>query len=148
MSNEIRDRVRSTSYFLVSLSTHENLELCLKYALAGFPSGESGAWTFCEINEGDFISFLYGAKICNLCGGAVTFAVRVSPRASRDAIEGEYNGALCQLLGARLNVPISAVRIVAGEKNRNKSVTVAGVSKAQVEALAASHGGTSSRQKR
>jgi hypothetical protein len=34
--------------------------------LAGFPSGESGAWTFCEIQEGDFVSFLYGARAHNL----------------------------------------------------------------------------------
>jgi hypothetical protein len=54
------------SYFLVSVSTRENLELCIRYALAGFPSGESGAWTFCEITRGDFVSFLYGATAYNL----------------------------------------------------------------------------------
>lgn len=53
-------------YFLISVSTRENLELCVKHGLAGFPSGESGAWTFCEIQEGDFVSFLYGAKAHNL----------------------------------------------------------------------------------
>ena len=54
--------------------------------------------------------------------GEVIFAVRVTPRASRDAIEGEYQGALKvrltappvddrandalrRLLAARLNVP-------------------------------------------
>lgn len=81
--------------------------------------------------------------------GGVTFAVRVAPRASRDAIEGEYNGALkvwltappvddkanaalCRLLAARLNVSVSAVRIVAGEKNRSKRVTIAGVTSALI----------------
>lgn len=54
------------SYFLISVSTRENLELCIKHGLAGFPSGESGAWTFCEIQEGDFVSFLYGARAHNL----------------------------------------------------------------------------------
>lgn len=54
------------SYFLISVSTSENLELCMKYGLAGFPSGGSGAWTFCEIEDGDFISFLYGARAHNL----------------------------------------------------------------------------------
>ena len=71
--------------------------------------------------------------------GCVTFAVRVAPRASRDAIEGEYNGALRvrltsppvdgranealrRLLAERLNVPLAAVRIVAGEKSRTKRV--------------------------
>lgn len=64
-------------------------------------------------------------------------------RASRHAIEGEHNGlpkvrltaspvegkanhALRRLLSARLNVPLSAVKIVAGEKNRNKRVAIAG----------------------
>jgi hypothetical protein len=54
------------SYFLISVSTRENLEICIKHALAGFPGGESGAWTFCEIAEGDLVSFLYGARAHNL----------------------------------------------------------------------------------
>ena len=87
-------------------------------------------------------------------GGEVTFAVRVAPRASRDAIEGEYQGAmkvrltappvddraneaLRRLLAERLKAPLSAVRIVAGEKSRNKRVAIAGVSRAQVLALLA-----------
>ena len=82
----------------------------------------------------------------------ITFTVRVTPRASRDAIEGEYQGALKvrltappldgranealrRLLAESLNVPVSAVRIVAGEKGRTKRVAVAGVSRAQVTAL-------------
>jgi hypothetical protein len=85
--------------------------------------------------------------------GAVVFAVRVTPRASRNAIDGEYqralkvrltappiedraNEALRRLLAARLNVPLSAVRIVGGEKNRNKRVSIAGVTRAQVGSLA------------
>ena len=84
--------------------------------------------------------------------GSVSFSVRVTPRASRDAIEGEYqaalkvrlaappiedraNDALRRLLAARLNVPVSAVRIVGGEKSRNKRVSVAGITRAQVAAL-------------
>jgi hypothetical protein len=54
------------SYFLISVSTRGNLDLCIKYALAGFPSGESGAWTFCEVEKGDLVSFLYGARVYNL----------------------------------------------------------------------------------
>jgi hypothetical protein len=85
-------------------------------------------------------------------GGEVRFAVRVTPRASRDAIEGEYQGALKvrltappfedraneglrHLLAEQLNVPVSAVRIVAGRKSRTKRITVAGVSRTQVAAL-------------
>jgi uncharacterized protein len=87
--------------------------------------------------------------------GAVTIAVRVTPRASRDAIEGEYQGALKvrltappiedranealrRFLAARLKVPVSSVRIVAGEKSRNKRVAIAGISRAQVAELAQS----------
>jgi uncharacterized protein (TIGR00251 family) len=85
--------------------------------------------------------------------GSVVFAVRVTPRASRDAIEGEYQGALKvrltappvedrandalrRFLAARLKVPVSAVRIVGGEKSRNKRIAVAGTSTAQVVSLA------------
>jgi uncharacterized protein len=85
-------------------------------------------------------------------GGEITFAVRVTPRASRDAIEGEYQGALKvrltapaledraneelrRLLAKSLNARLTAVRIVAGEKSRTKRVSVAGVSRAQVAAL-------------
>src|SRR5579862_194131 len=60
------DSSQRPSYFLISVSTRENLELCIKYGLAGFPGGESGAWTFCEIQVGDFVSFLYGARAHNL----------------------------------------------------------------------------------
>jgi uncharacterized protein len=82
-------------------------------------------------------------------GGAITLAVRVIPRASRDAIEGEYQGALkvrltappvddranealIRLLAERLNVPRSAVRIVAGEKSRTKRVEIAGARREQI----------------
>jgi uncharacterized protein (TIGR00251 family) len=85
--------------------------------------------------------------------GAVVFAVRVTPRASRNAIEGESQGALKvrltappvedranealrRLLADRLNVPVSAVRIVAGDKSRTKRVMVAGARRAQILALA------------
>lgn len=64
------------SYFLISVSTRENLELCIRHGLAGFPSGESGAWTFCEIERGDFVSFLYGAKAHNLYSVAKREAIR------------------------------------------------------------------------
>ena len=81
--------------------------------------------------------------------GAVIFAVRVTPRASRDAIEGEYQGALKvrltappvddranealrRLLAGILKVPTSAVRILSGEKSRNKRVQVAGINRQNV----------------
>lgn len=40
--------------------------MCIKYALAGFTNSISGLWTFMEIQENDYISFLYGAKVFNL----------------------------------------------------------------------------------
>jgi len=84
--------------------------------------------------------------------GAVSFSVRVQPRASRDEIVGEYreglkirltappvddraNEALRKLLASRLNVPVAAVRIAAGEHSRNKRVEVRGVTVATIEAL-------------
>jgi len=81
--------------------------------------------------------------------GGIVFTVRVTPRASRDAIEGEHQGALkvrltappvedranealCEFLAGRLNVPQSAVRILTGAKSRTKRISIAGVSKAQI----------------
>ena len=54
------------SYFVVALSNRENLDLCEKYALAGFPNSISGLWAFVDIKENDFISFLYAARLKNL----------------------------------------------------------------------------------
>jgi uncharacterized protein len=75
----------------------------------------------------------------------VSFAVRVSPRASRSEVRGEHGGALkvslaappvdgeanealCELLAKRLGVPKRAVRIVRGERGKSKTVRVEGVS--------------------
>jgi uncharacterized protein (TIGR00251 family) len=86
--------------------------------------------------------------------GAVVFLIRVVPRASRNSIEGEYqdalkvrltappldgraNDAVKRIMAETLKVPVSAVRIVAGEKNRTKRVAVDGVSRAAIENLAA-----------
>ena len=89
---------------------------------------------------------------------SVVFGDRVTPRASRDSIEGEFQGALKvrltappvedrandalrRFLAVCLNVPVSAVRIVGGEKSRNKRVSVVGVTRAQVAArIAAAEG--------
>jgi len=85
--------------------------------------------------------------------GAVTFAVRVQPRASRNEIAGKWqdglkirltappvddraNEALRRFLAASLNVPLSAVRIATGERSRTKRVEIRGVTAAAVRALA------------
>jgi uncharacterized protein (TIGR00251 family) len=82
----------------------------------------------------------------------VVIAVRVAPRASRDAIEGEYAGALKvrltappvddranealrRFLAERLKVPVSAVKILSGEKSRNKRVLISGATREQIVAL-------------
>ncbi|MEO0131145.1 MAG: hypothetical protein ABIK76_05605 [candidate division WOR-3 bacterium] len=54
------------NYFLISVSNRQNLDLCIKYARAGFTNSINGAWTFLEVNNGDYISFLYGAQVFNL----------------------------------------------------------------------------------
>ncbi len=84
-----------------------------------------------------------------------TFAVRVAPRASRTAVtgmmgegadavmkialaappvEGRANEALVEYLADLLDVPRSAVEIVAGEQSRNKMVRVRGRGAAEIEA--------------
>jgi len=85
--------------------------------------------------------------------GVVSFAVRLQPRASRDEISGEWQGglkirltappvddraneALRRFLAASLKVPLSAVRIAAGERSRTKRVEVRGVTAGAVRALA------------
>ncbi len=85
--------------------------------------------------------------------GTFSFAVRVQPRASRDEIAGLHGGALKvrltappvedranealrRLLASRLKVPISAVRIAAGERSRTKRVEVRGTSADAIRALA------------
>lgn len=77
-------------------------------------------------------------------GAGVTLRVRVSPRASKDALGGEREGALvvrltappvegaaneslARFLGKTLGVAPSAVRVVSGASGRNKVVSVAGL---------------------
>jgi uncharacterized protein (TIGR00251 family) len=84
----------------------------------------------------------------------VSFRVRVQPRASRDAVGGEWEGALrvrltappvdsrandalCRLLAEHLNVPTGAVRLLSGVRSRTKRIEVQGVTAAQIQALAA-----------
>lgn len=78
-----------------------------------------------------------------------TFAIRVQPRASRNAIagemgdalkialtappvEGKANEACIGFLAKILRVPRSSITIVSGESSRNKVMRVAGLSGAEV----------------
>lgn len=54
------------SYFLLAVSNRVNLDLCIKHALAGFTDSINGLWTYLDILEGDYVSFLYGARVYNL----------------------------------------------------------------------------------
>lgn len=76
-------------------------------------------------------------------------AVRVQPRASRDEIlgwrdgvlrvrvtappvEGSANAAVVALVAGALEVKVGAVRVVRGERGRDKIVSVAGLSGEQI----------------
>ena len=84
--------------------------------------------------------------------GAVTFTVRVQPRAGRDevsgvvegalkirlrapAVENRANEALCEFLAVLVKRPKSAVRILSGDRSRTKRISIDGVTRQQVEAL-------------
>jgi len=84
--------------------------------------------------------------------GAIAFAVRVQPRASRDevagemggalkvrlqapAIEGRANEALIEFLSSVLKRQRAAVRISSGEGSRVKRVEVTGVTKNDILGL-------------
>ncbi len=86
--------------------------------------------------------------------GALVFSVRVAPRASRSAVlgvhegalkvaltappvDGAANAALIAFLAKSLGVPKRDVIIEQGETSRSKRLRVAGVTRAQLEALLA-----------
>jgi uncharacterized protein len=88
----------------------------------------------------------------NLDTGSVIFAVRVQPRASKNEIAGELDGALkirlqapaledranqalVEFLAHVLRTPKSAVRLLSGERSRNKRVEVRGATAREIELL-------------
>ncbi len=83
---------------------------------------------------------------------ALIFSVRVQPRASKDEIVGEMDGALkirlrapavedranealIEFLAQTLNTSKAAVRILSGERGRTKRIEVRGVTTDQVQQL-------------
>lgn len=64
------------NYFLLAVSNRNNLEACMRYGLAGFTSSASGLWTYVDIAKGDYVSFLYGARVFNLYEVVEKFAIR------------------------------------------------------------------------
>lgn len=86
-------------------------------------------------------------------GGAITFPVRVAPRASKTSAAGTHDGALkvrvaappvegaaneelSRFLARALNVPRAAVEIVSGHASKTKLVRVRGATAARVRRLA------------
>jgi uncharacterized protein (TIGR00251 family) len=84
--------------------------------------------------------------------GAVQFAVRVVPRASKSEIVGEHDGAvkvriasppidgaanteLIKLLAKSLKVARSDVVIVSGETSKSKQVRITGVTSQQISSI-------------
>lgn len=84
--------------------------------------------------------------------GSVTFDVLVQPRASRaklgpvhdgrlkvavtsPPVDGEANAAVIELIAKSLRVAKSAVEVIAGASSRRKTIKVAGVARAAIEAL-------------
>jgi uncharacterized protein len=93
-------------------------------------------------------------EIRDTAAGA-TFAVKVHPRARKNGIAGELDGALkisltappvegkandacVEFLAKLLSVPRSSVTILSGESNRRKVILVAGLSGAEVSRRLAS----------
>jgi len=93
-------------------------------------------------------------------GEAIEFAVRVIPRSSRSEIVGEFAGAvrvrltsppvggaanaeLIKLFAKKLDVPKSAVAIVAGQTSKTKRLKIAGVTAEEIRnAIASTASGT------
>ena len=84
--------------------------------------------------------------------GAVSFLVRVQPRASKEEIAGEMGGALkvrlqapaledranealVEFLAQLLKTSRTAVRILSGERSRTKRIEIRGVTRQQIFAL-------------
>jgi uncharacterized protein (TIGR00251 family) len=84
--------------------------------------------------------------------GAVTFRLRVQPRASHDEVAGEHNGAIklrisappvdgkaneaCRRLIAKLvGVSPSMVEIIAGESSKDKAIRVHNVTAERIRQL-------------
>jgi uncharacterized protein len=84
--------------------------------------------------------------------GVAIFLVRVQPRASKDEVAGEMAGALkvrlcappvenranealIEFLAHLLKTPISAVRILSGDRSRTKRIEIRGVTRQQLLAL-------------
>ena len=85
-------------------------------------------------------------------GGAVRFAVRVQPRASRTEVDGTHgdalkvrvnappvdgaaNEAVVAMLAERLGIPRGSVRVLSGHRSRRKIIEIEGLGAESIRAL-------------
>lgn len=54
------------AYFLIAVATEDNLQKCVETNLAGFTDSINGYWAFVDVDAGDYVSFLHGARVYNL----------------------------------------------------------------------------------
>ncbi len=64
-----------SKYYLLSVSTKQNLDLCRRYALGGVTNSATGVWAYSDVSEGDYVSLLYGAKAYDLYRVEEKFAI-------------------------------------------------------------------------
>lgn len=89
-------------------------------------------------------------------GGGITFAIKVHPRAKKNAItgvvsdalklsltspplDGRANDACIEFFAKLFRVPRSSVTIAAGEKSRSKVIRIAGVTAAAAQKVLGEH---------
>lgn len=63
--NDLKNKIKP-KYYIILLSSEENLSKCKEHTIAGFPYTDNGVWAYLDINEGDYVSFYYNGKIHNL----------------------------------------------------------------------------------
>lgn len=66
-------------------------------------------------------------EICGLHGDAIKVKVTAPP------VEGKANMALQRFIAKKLNLPLSQVEIMAGQRSREKILRISGISRAAVE---------------
>jgi uncharacterized protein (TIGR00251 family) len=116
---------------------------------------------FTELHRENLVAFDFPVLLCVPCGKCLsmaatknspegaTFAVKIHPRAKRDAITGEVGNALklsltappvdgkaneacIEFFAKLLNLPRSSITIAAGQTSRNKVIRVAGLSAEEI----------------
>ena len=66
-------------------------------------------------------------EICGLHGNAIRVKVTAPP------VEGKANKALQRFFAARLHLAAAQIEIVAGERSRDKTLRISGLSRAEIQ---------------